>query len=144
VPAFQPVTQVLAAIPGARGEQYTAQVTLLDVRPWPGDRYQQPAPGKVFLIADVELRNLGPASIRGLNSFDFDMIDDDRVVVRHSLLRATDSCRLELVELLPGGRVRACFGYHVLERGRLEFIFAPTPLRAEGLKPGNYLSFPLR
>ena len=61
-----------------------------------------------------------------------------------SLLRATDSCRLELVELLPGGRARACFGYQVLERGRLEFIFAPSPLRAEGLKPGRYLSFQLR
>ena len=72
------------------------------------------------------------------------MIDDDRAVIHHSLLRATDSCRLELVELLPGGRVQACFGYHVLARGRLEFIFAPSPMRAEGLKPGRYLSFPLR
>ena len=142
-PSFQPVRQTLGPIPGARGEEYTVEITLTNAWYSPGDRNNQPAPGTAFLIVEVEVRNLGPATMRHLNSFDFVALDEDRAVRPARPLGTTRDCQLELVELLPGGRVRACFGYQVLERGAIEFIYVPAPLRAEGLKPGRYLSFPL-
>ena len=145
LPTFQPVSQTIGVTaPGAPASQANVEITLLSVRPWPGDQYHQPPPGHVFLVVDVELRNQGPASLRTLTSFDFQMINANRAIQYPRLMPPTQDCPLRLVELLPGGWLRACFGYAVLAEGPIEFIVAPAPRRAAGLQAGDYLSFPLR
>jgi hypothetical protein len=140
-----PATGRIGPVPGiARGQQYTVEVTVHGHWRWGGDVFHPAKPGRVYLILDVEIKNLGPNGIIGLSAGDFTIHDIDKNVALSGLYAPTDGCRLTTGEILPGGVRRACFGYEAPATGPLDFVFVPAPFRRDSYKPDRHLAFLLR
>ena len=145
-PTFQPVTQQIGPLrQGSPDEEgATLALTLTNVRFLPADPERQPQAGNVFVVVDLEVKNLGPATLRSLTGSEFQVRDAD-AARRETTLSLTSACRLYLLqELLPGGRRQYCFGFQAPAQGAIDFIYLPQLYAADGLKPGKHLAFPLR
>lgn len=143
-PSFVTQSQVLGPIwDSLRDSQYTIEVTLDGVEYWEGDIFERPRDGSIFTAVALTVRNLGPGTVRGFGSADFQVRDANNVIWDSSwIFYLMEDCELESVDLLPEAVYSGCITFEVLSSGRLELIYAPY--RYEGLTPGRYLSFLLR
>ena len=145
-PAFASQTQKLGPIrETSRDEEYTAQVTVRDVKFSGGDPsgFDTPRSGNIFVVVYVNVRDLGPGTIHSLYTSDFQIKDANGVVRNEDyIVYLAKDCNLPLIDLSSGGNIDGCASFEVPATGKLEFIFAPY--QYEGLKPGRYLSFVIR
>lgn len=143
MPAFQPQTQELGPIQDTRrDERFSVEVTVTRFEAIAHESYNAPRTGNVYVLVGVEIKNLGPGSIRSIGPTDFKTLDANGVLSDYHYARATESCRLRHVDLVAGGKVQGCIAYEVPAAGKLELVYAPY--RYESLAPGRYLSFVLR
>ncbi|RRR65642.1 MAG: DUF4352 domain-containing protein [Candidatus Viridilinea halotolerans] len=122
-------------------EQYSTEITLIQVRWSRGRRLSTADPGKVYALATLRVRNLGPHSQRNVSTTMFKALD-----VRGALNDAEsyygDDCKMDWVDLTAGGAIEGCIAFEVPDNGALSLIYAPY--RYENLTPGRYLSFTIR
>lgn len=142
-PTVVPQTQQLGPIwDTLYDESYTVEVTVENVRFSRGQGYSTPKTGMIYVIVDLNVRNIGPGSVRGIGVFDFQVKDGNGAFRDYDYIQETWDCSLDMVDLAVGGRVSGCIGFEVPETGSLELIYAPY--KYEGLQEGRYLSFLLR
>ena len=143
-PEFQPVTQTIGPIyDRLHDSEYSAEITLKGVRWLTEDQYDTPRPGNVYVVVDLEIRNLGPGAVRSFGLFDFQIKDPKGAIRDYTMLPSFfHSCQIETVDLVASGSTEGCASFEVPQEGRIELIYAP--FRFEGLTPGRYLSFVLR
>ena len=122
-------------------ERYTTEMTLLSIRWSQGSTYSPAKPGKVYLLANIRIKNLGPNSQRNVSSSMFKMLDV-RGVLSDTTYSPGDTCSMEWVDLIPNGAVEGCIAFEVPDSGKLTLIYAPY--RYENLTPGRYLAFTIR
>jgi hypothetical protein len=125
-----------------RDESYSVTITVHNVRYSIGEEYNAPRSGYVYAIIDVTINNLGPNPIRSIGPYDFQILDANGALRDDEYISEARDCRLDLVDLSPGGTISGCIGFEVPVDGKLEFIYAPY--RYEGLEPGRFLSFLIR
>ena len=122
-------------------ERYTTEITLLSVRWSQGDGYNSAKPGKVYALANIRIKNLGPNTQRHVSSMMFKILDTRGVLSTAELIYG-DSCSMEWVDLIPNGAVEGCIAFEAPDTGKLSMIYAPYLY--ENLTPGRYLAFTIR
>jgi len=126
-----------------RDETFNIEVSLLGTRFLRADGFSQPKAGFVYVVVDLEVKNLGPGTLKSMSSMDFQTRDANGALRTETyFLDSARACALDLVDLMPGGSVSGCVAFEVPETGELELIYAPY--RYEGLQEGRYLAFTLR
>jgi hypothetical protein len=123
-------------------QTYTIEFSLDRLRFRSGSEFPKPKAGYVFVIAYVTINNQGPGVLRTGGSFDFQVRDENGGLRNSKLIPDTSDCRLNPVELAPGGSTSGCVAFEVPNSGSLDLIY--TLDRLGGLEPGRYLSFPIR
>lgn len=123
-------------------ETYNVEISMSNVRFEKGAGFDQARTGHVFVIVDVEIRNLGPDAIRSISGFDFQVRDANGALRDSTYVSSAYDCSIEMVDLVNGGSISGCVAFEVPETGSLDLIYAPY--RYEGLVEGRYLSFRLR
>ena len=144
VPEFQVQTQRIGPVwDRLHDSEYSVEITVHDVKWLSEDKYSEPRPGNVYVVAYLTVHNLGPDALRDLTLFDF-QVKDSRGAIRQFLMLPSffDSCQIEIVDLLPDGSITGCVSFEVPQEGSVALIYAP--FRFEGLAPGRYISFDLR
>ena len=142
-PAFHEQTNLMGPIwDTLRGESYTVQVTVKNVRFNDGTEIDKPKPGYLFAVVDIIVLNVGPDAIHGISDGNFQMLDADGALHNSDLMSTPGDCRMDYVDLLRNGTIKGCIGYEVPKEGKLAFVYAPY--QHEGLKPGRHLSFAIR
>lgn len=142
-PTPAPQTKRLGPIwDSLQDETYNIEVGLGGTRFLQQSGFQEAKPDHTFVVVDISITNLGPGSLNSIGSFDFQVRDANNALRDYTYLTETDNCRLELVDLMPGGSISGCVAFEVPASGNLELIYAPY--RYEGLVEGRYLSFKLR
>ncbi len=144
IPAFSPITRQIGPIyDPLHEEEYSVKVTLNNVTWLPKDRYEEPKPGNIFVVAYLKITNLGPGTLKSIGPSDFLVLDANGSLRDYELIpSAMDTCFLERVDLLAGGSTEGCLSFEVPRQGRVELIYAPY--KYENMAEGRYLSLPLR
>lgn len=143
-PEFQPETKEIGPIHDSlHDSMYSVEITLKNVQWVTESGYDEPKTGNIFLIADVEVKNLGPGELRSVGIYSFQVKDSKGAIRDYEMLSGTyNTCQIESVDLISGGSVEGCVTFEVPTEGRIELIYAP--FKYEGLEPGRYISFVIR
>ncbi|MBN1200663.1 MAG: DUF4352 domain-containing protein [Anaerolineae bacterium] len=104
---------------------YTVQVILHDVRVSQSDGFSGPPDGSVYVIADVTIRNIGPAALRSISTLDFHARGADGTLYAPASFAEAVRCGFDLVDVAVGGSISGCVGFEVPESGALELLYAP-------------------
>jgi hypothetical protein len=121
-------------------ETYNIEITL-DWTEFPiSAGFMHPSSGNVYVLSQLEVKNLGPGTLRNISQFNF-QLKDGNGAVRNSTYISRD-CNFPLVDLPAGGSVTGCVAFEAPATGSLEVIYAP--FQYDGLKPGRYISFRVR
>lgn len=122
---------------------FSVEVSVVDTRFLRADGYSQPKAGFIYVVVDLQVKNLGPGALTSISPLDFQIRDANGALRTETwLFDSTSSCHLDLVDLMAGGSVSGCVAFEVPGTGKLELIYAPY--RYEGLEEGRYLAFTLR
>ena len=122
-------------------ETYNLEMQLKSVEFKSKGDFQKAGSGKIYMIAQVTVRNLGPGTLRSISDFSF-QTKDGNGAIRSAALFVFSECKFDIVDLTSGGSVDGCVAFEVPDSGALEIIYAP--FQYEGLKPGRYISFKIR
>jgi hypothetical protein len=143
-PAPSEQTQQIGPIQDrARGQEYSLEITLKSFRWSNGESYETPQPGYVYVVAQVNIKNLGPGSRSFIGPNHLQVMDANRAVYDYTIVsHLTEDCYRRSVDLAAGGSVEGCVAFEVPATGRIDLIFAPY--QYDNLGPGRYLSFNLR
>lgn len=142
-PTPAPQTKRLGPIwDSLQDETYNIEVGVGGTRFMRQSGFQEAKANHTFVVVDISITNLGPGSLRNIGPYDFKVRDANNALRDYTLLLDTNDCRLEMVDLMPGGAISGCLSFEVPAAGNLELIYAPY--RYEGLVEGRYLSFKLR
>ncbi len=97
----------------------------------------------MYVVVDLEIKNLGPGALRSIGLSDFQVKDAKGAIRDYTMLPSFyETCQIETVDLIANGSTEGCISFEVPETGSIELIYAP--FQYEGLQPGRYLSFVLR
>lgn len=122
-------------------ERYSTEITLLQVRWSKGSGFSAADSGKVYALATMRVKNLGPNGQRNVSTMMFKALDS-RGALNDAEHYYGDDCEMEWVDLTAGGAIEGCIAFEVPEGGKLSLIYAPYLF--ENLTPGRYLSFTIR
>jgi len=143
-PEFRSVTQKIGPIYDSIHEsQYSVEITLKGIHWLNKDQHREPRTGNVYVVVDLEIKNLGPGALRSIGLSDFQVKDAKGAIRDYTMLPSFyETCQIETVDLIANGSTEGCISFEVPETGSIELIYAP--FQYEGLQPGRYLSFVLR
>ena len=143
-PSFALISKTIGPIRDTIGdESFTMEITLSDVKWSKSESYKEPKPGNIYVTVYITAINQGPDVVRYFGRSDLEVLDSNGLIHDYELLSSTmDTCLIESVDIMPGGKLEGCVSFEVPNEGRIELIYAPY--RYEGLKPGRYLSFIIR
>lgn len=142
-PTPAPQTKHLGPIwDSLQDETYNIEVGVSRTRFLRQSGFQEAKANHTYVVIDISITNLGPGSLRQIGPFDFKVRDANNALRDYTFIMAAEDCRLEMVDLMPGGSISGCVTFEVPVSGNLELIYAPY--RYEGLVEGRYLSFRLR
>ena len=143
MPEFQPQTLSIGPIyDDMRDSEFSVKVTLKSIKWFEKVGYSTPKSDNIYVFPEVEINNLGPGELRDISSFSFQVKDAKGAIRDSAILMTTDTCRMEMVDLVAGGSIEGCVPFEVPLEGKVELIYAP--FQYEGLVPGRYISFVLR
>ena len=143
-PEFQSQTQKIGPVLDTLYDsQYSVEITLKGIEWLKEDGFKKPRAGDVYVVASLEIKNLGPGDLRSVGLPSFQVKDAKGAIRSYEMLPSTiDTCQFSIVDLVSGGSIEGCATFEVPAEGKVELIFAP--FQYEGLKPGRYISFVLR
>lgn len=119
------MSQKIGPITGASGS-YTLQVTLGEVRFATRDsRYKLPK-GGLFMIIDLEIRNLGPEIASGTGNFGFNLRDAAGVLHHPLMIDAASQCFLGTIDIPVNQTHRGCVAFAVPGAGGLTLEYQPV------------------
>ena len=123
--------------------EFSWQMRLIDFRFESGNRndYHTPRKGYTYLIATLEVINLGPNSYH-ISYLPFEVLAPNGNVLNSEYLGRIKDCYLDVTTLIPGGRVTGCVAFEVPATGHLEMIYAP--FKYNQYSPGRYLNWVVR
>ena len=125
-----------------REESFTMEITLSDVDWTKSESYKDPKPGNIYVTIYLMAINQGPDVVRYIGRSDFEVLDSNGLIHDYELLSSKDTCLIESVDIMPGGKLEGCVSFEVPKEGRIEFIY--VPYLTDSFKPGRYLSFIIR
>lgn len=138
-----PVTKSLGPVRETEGgELFTAQIAINKIDWVSNSESAKAAPGNVYLVVSVHIRNAGPGTIYSLSAADFRVKDANGVMHDAAPVSPAKDCELKLVNLIKNKVTDGCVAFEVPETGSIELIYAPFHL--EELAPKRYLAFPIR
>jgi hypothetical protein len=143
-PKFRPQTQKIGPIMDSLSDStYSVAITLKGVEWLTEDQYDKPKLGNVYVVADLEVKNIGPGELRSMGIFNFQIKDAKGAVRDYTMLSSFyNTCQMETVDLVAGGSSDGCVTFEVPATGKIELIYAP--FKYDGLTSGRYISFVLR
>lgn len=140
-PPFTEQTQSLGPIWNTlRDEFFSVKLSITNVEWFREYDYLTPKAGYIYLVTHLTIENLGPGSIHDFGPYNFRVMDENKALRDEAFLNT--GCRLDIVDLMPNGKISGCVSFEVPISGSIELIYAPY--RYSSLEPGRYLSFVLR
>lgn len=123
------------------GESFTVEITVKNVQFTEVSRFDSPKPGKIFVLINLSIKNLGPGSAQSVSEFDFEFRDENGAVTRGDN-KFFENCAFASATLSPGGSMNGCLGFEIPYSGKVDLIYAPYNLDPYGV--GRYLEFSIR
>jgi hypothetical protein len=137
-PTMVPQIQQLGPMAdSSSGEIYSVEITLASTQFVSNQELERA--GKVVVAVFVEVRNLGPGTMRSVNDSSFQAMDSAGAL-RSPII--VGGCTFDWVDLVAGGLTSGCIGFEVPVEGSLELIYAPYQNRR--MEPGRFISFRIR
>lgn len=101
------------------------RVTLLEYRFVDGEQFNKPRTGFTFLVAKLRIENLAYPNTWQTSGYEFKVLDGDGALHETSYVSEGYDCRLDIVEIVPGGKAEGCTSFEVPETGSLSIVYAP-------------------